>query len=61
MAEDTSQSIKISTPHSFNLGAVSAMPGNGSGLHSHTTAEVFIIFLANGDFIGVMRARMKLY
>ena len=44
VAEDINQSIKISTPHSFNLGAVSAMPRNGSGLHSHTTAEVFIIF-----------------
>ena len=50
MAEDISQSIKISTPHSFNLGAVSAMPRNGSGLHSHTTAEVFIIFSGRWRF-----------
>ena len=50
VAEDTSQSIKISTPHSFNLGAVSAMPRNGSGLHSHTTAEVFIIFSGRWRF-----------
>ena len=50
MAEDISQSIKISTPHSFNLGAVSAMPRNGSGLHSHTTAEVFIIFSGKWRF-----------
>ena len=50
VAEDTSQSIKISTPHSFNLGAVSAMPSNGSGLHSHTTAEVFIIFSGKWRF-----------
>ena len=50
VAEDTSQSIKISTPHSFNLGAVSAMPRNGSGLHSHTTAEVFIIFSGKWRF-----------
>ena len=50
VAEDTSQSIKISTPHSFNLGAVSAMPRNGSGLHSHTTAEVFIVFSGKWRF-----------
>ena len=50
VAEDISQSIKISTPHSFNLGAVSAMPRNGSGLHSHTTAEVFIIFSGRWRF-----------
>ena len=50
VAEDTNQSVKISTPHSFNLGAVSAMPGNGSGLHSHTTAEVFIIFSGKWKF-----------
>ncbi len=50
VAEDINQSIKISTPHSFNLGAVSAMPRNGSGLHSHTTAEVFIIFSGRWRF-----------
>ena len=50
VAEDINQSIKISTPHSFNLGAVSAMPRNGSGLHSHTTAEVFIIFSGKWRF-----------
>ena len=50
VAEDISQSIKISSPHSFNLGAVSAMPRNGSGLHSHTTAEVFIIFSGKWRF-----------
>ena len=43
VAEDSKQFIKIAMPHSFNLGAVSALPQNGSGLHSHTTAEVFII------------------
>ena len=50
VAEDTNQSIKISTPHTFNIGAVSAMPKNGSGLHSHTTAEVFIIFSGKWRF-----------
>ena len=50
VAEDVSQTIKISSPHSFNLGAVSAMPRNGSGLHSHTTAEVFIVFSGKWRF-----------
>ena len=50
VAEDISKSVKISRPHSFNLGAVSAMPRNGSGLHSHTTAEVFIIFSGKWRF-----------
>ena len=50
VAEDIRQSVKISRPHSFNLGAVSAMPRNGSGLHSHTTAEVFIIFSGKWRF-----------
>ena len=43
VAEDSKQFIKIAMPHSFNFGAVSALPQNGSGLHSHTTAEVFVI------------------
>ena len=30
--------------HGYNLGAVIAKPQNGSGLHSHTTAEVFLIY-----------------
>ena len=44
VAEDSQQSVKISKPHGYNLGAVSANPKNGSGLHSHTTAEVFLIY-----------------
>ena len=50
VAEDTGQSVKIAMPHSFNLGAVSAMPKNGSGLHSHTTAEVFLIYSGKWKF-----------
>ena len=50
VAEDNSQFVKIAMPHSFNLGAVSAMPKNGSGLHSHTTAEVFIIYSGKWKF-----------
>ena len=50
VAEDSNQSIKISEPHGFNLGAVSAKPLNGSGLHSHLTAEVFIIYSGKWRF-----------
>ena len=50
VAEDSKQFVKIPMPHSFNLGAVSAMPNNGSGLHSHTTAEVFIIYSGKWKF-----------
>ena len=50
VAEDTKQFVKIPMPHSFNLGAVSALPKNGSGLHSHTTAEVFIIYSGKWRF-----------
>ena len=50
VAEDIKQFVKIAMPHSFNLGAVSALPKNGSGLHSHTTAEVFIIYSGKWRF-----------
>ena len=50
VAEDSKQFVKIAMPHSFNLGAVSAMPKNGSCLHSHTTAEVFIIYSGKWKF-----------
>ncbi len=43
VSEDAKQNVKIAEAHGFNIGAVSAAPMNGSGLHSHTTAEVFII------------------
>ena len=50
VAEDNQQSVKISEPHGYNLGAVSANPKNGSGLHSHTTAEVFLIYSGQWRF-----------
>ena len=50
VAEDSEQSVKISKPHGYNLGAVSANPKNGSGLHSHTTAEVFLIYSGKWRF-----------
>jgi quercetin dioxygenase-like cupin family protein len=50
VAEDSQQSVKISEPHGYNLGAVTANPKNGSGLHSHTTAEVFLIYSGSWRF-----------
>ena len=50
VAEDSKQFVKIAMPHSFNLGAESALPKNGSGLHSHTTAEGFIIYSGKWRF-----------
>tara|TARA_B100000029_G_scaffold234715_1_gene231908 strand:+ start:1045 stop:1989 length:945 start_codon:yes stop_codon:yes gene_type:complete len=50
VAEDSKQFIKISMPHGYNLGAVIAKPKNGSGLHSHTTAEVFLIYSGSWRF-----------
>ena len=50
VAEDSEQSVKISKAHGYNLGAVSANPKNGSGLHSHTTAEVFLIYSGRWRF-----------
>ena len=43
VSEDVKQNVKIAEEHGFNIGAVTAAYMNGSGLHSHTTAEVFII------------------
>ena len=40
----------ISMAHGYNLGAVIAKPQNGSGLHSHTTAEVFLIYSGSWRF-----------
>ena len=50
VSEDAKQSVKIAEAHGFNIGAVSAAPMNGSGLHSHTTAEVFLIFSGSWRF-----------
>ena len=50
VAEDSEQSVKISKAHGYNLGAVIANPKNGSGLHSHTTAEVFLIYSGKWRF-----------
>ena len=50
VSEDAKQNVKIAEAHGFNIGAVSAAPNNGSGLHSHTTAEVFLIHSGSWRF-----------
>ena len=35
--------VSIAEAHGFNIGGVDTAPNNGSSLHSHTTAEVFLI------------------
>ena len=50
VSEDSKQNVKIAEEHGFNIGAVSAASMNGSGLHSHTTAEVFIIHSGSWRF-----------
>ena len=55
VSEDSKQNVKIAEAHGFNIGAVSAAPLNGSGLHSHTTAEVFLIFSGSWRFYWVLR------
>ena len=61
VAEDSKQFVKIPMPHSFNLGAVSAMPKNGSGLHSHKLQKFSLFIPANGNFIGELKVKMKQY
>ena len=50
VSEDAKQNVKIAEAHGFNIGGVSAAPNNGSGLHSHTTAEVFLIHAGSWRF-----------
>ena len=50
VSEDAKQNVKIAEAHGFNIGAVSAASNNGSGLHSHTTAEVFLIHSGSWRF-----------
>ena len=41
VSDDPSHRPAIAEPHDFNVGVVKAPPGNGAGLHSHPTVEVF--------------------
>jgi len=50
VSEDAKQNVKIAEAHGFNIGGVNAAPMNGSGLHSHTTAEVFLVYQGRWRF-----------
>ena len=50
VSEDAKQNVKIAEAHGFNIGGVNAAPMNGSGLHSHTTAEVFLVYQGHWRF-----------
>ena len=43
VTENLEQEINISEPHGFNFGAAGQPPRIKNSLHSHFTAEVFII------------------
>jgi mannose-6-phosphate isomerase-like protein (cupin superfamily) len=42
IAEDPTMSVPIKDAEHFHLAIVKAAPGKGTGLHSHTTVEVFM-------------------
>ena len=50
VAENDKQVVNIVEPHGFNVGGVSLPTGKINSLHSHTTAEVFIIFRGDWRF-----------
>jgi len=50
VAENEKQVVNIVEPHGFNVGGVSLPTGKINSLHSHTTAEVFIIFRGEWRF-----------
>ncbi len=43
VAESEKQVVHIAEPHGFNVGGVSLPTGKINSLHSHTTAEVFLV------------------
>lgn len=48
VAENSKQHINIVEPHGFNVGGVSLPTGKYNSLHSHETAEVFLV--CRGDW-----------
>jgi mannose-6-phosphate isomerase-like protein (cupin superfamily) len=50
VAENEKQVVNIVEPHGFNVGGVSLPTGKINSLHSHVTAEVFIIFRGEWRF-----------
>lgn len=43
VAENPQQHVHIRSPHGFNIGAARQPPGCTNSMHSHDTAEVFIV------------------
>ena len=50
VAENPHQYVHITEPHGFNIGAARQPPGCTNSLHSHSTAEVFIIHTGRWRF-----------
>lgn len=50
VAENERQVVHIVEPHGFNVGGVSLPQGKINSLHSHTTAEVFVVFRGSWRF-----------
>lgn len=50
VAENDKQVVHIVEPHGFNVGGVSLPTGKINSLHSHTTAEVFIVMRGDWRF-----------
>ena len=50
VAENPNQVINIVEPHGFNVGGVSLPTGKYNSLHSHITAEVFIVMRGDWRF-----------
>jgi quercetin dioxygenase-like cupin family protein len=50
VAENSKQHVHISEPHGFNVGGVSLPTGKYNSLHSHLTAEVFLVMRGSWRF-----------
>ncbi|MCA3018339.1 MAG: cupin, partial [Rhodocyclaceae bacterium] len=50
VAENPQQHVHIREPHGFNIGAARQPPGCTNSLHSHDSAEVFIIHTGTWRF-----------
>ena len=59
VAEDSKQFVKIAMPHSFNLGAVSALPKNGSVYTVIQLLKFLLSIQVIGGSIGALKVKMK--
>ena len=59
VTENPEQVINISEPHGFNFGAAGQPPRIKNSLHSHFTAEVFIIHEGTFKFTGGLMGKIK--